>query len=139
MMRHRVQVEAYFRAEEQGDVQRIVNLCSPEVVIRNAAQPPAIGKEGAARYVEDFKGRTSERSFTILAYAENEEVAFAWWDAAITFNAGVAFGPLTTQRPFSVALRGICRFRFDEGGLFTELDVCHETTTPTRLAQEAAR
>jgi len=39
-------VDAYFRAEERGDVEAVVAMCSDDVVVRNAANPPQHGKDG---------------------------------------------------------------------------------------------
>lgn len=131
-------VNEYFDAEERGDVEAVVALCAENVIVRNAAQPPQRGKPGAREYVTSFRDRTSRRVFQVLAVAEGNGVVFAWWSAQLTFRAGVSFGPVTTRRPFDVELQGICRFRLNRNGKIEELDVFHETTTPFRLAQEAA-
>lgn len=131
-------VDAYFRAEERGDVETVVAMCSEDVVVRNAANPPQHGKDGARAYVTSFRDRTARRRFDVLTVAEHEGVVYARWKAALTFKAGVSFGPITTRRPFDLELRGICRFKLDTLGLFREIDVFHETTTAMRLAQHAA-
>lgn len=132
-------VEKYFSAETRGDVDSVVDLCAPDVVIKNAAQPAVFGKEGARKFVSDFKARTERRDFEVLAVAENEDVCFAWWNAELTFKAGVSFGPVTTRRPFILNLHGVCRFKVDANGKFKELDVFHETTSGLLAAQEASR
>jgi ketosteroid isomerase-like protein len=137
-MNYRGLVREYFRAEQEGDIEAVVALCAPEVVIRNAAQPPTYGLEGARQYVADFKARTDERRFTVLAMAGAGETVFAWWDAQLTFKAGTRFGPVQTKRPFTVQLQGVCRFKLNLENRVVELDVFHETTTAFRLAQEAA-
>jgi hypothetical protein len=71
--------------------------------------------------------------------AEHQGTIYARWKVALTFRAGVSFGPVTTLRPFDVDLNGICRFKLDAFGLFREIDTYHETTTPMRLAQEAGK
>jgi ketosteroid isomerase-like protein len=132
-------IQRYFEAEEHGDIDSVVDLCAPDVVIRNAAQPAVFGKEGARRFASDFKERTDRRAFEILAVAENGDVGFAWWDAKLVFKAGIPFGPVTTKRPFTLALQGVCRFKIDGNGRFKELDVFHETTSGLLAAQEASR
>ena len=132
-------VEKYFAAEERGDIDSVVDLCAPDVVIRNAAQPAVFGKDGARKFVSDFKARTERRNFEILAFAQNEDVCFAWWNAKLTFKPGVSFGPVTTKRSFTLNLQGVCRFKVDGIGKFKELDVFHETTSGLLAAQEASR
>ena len=132
-------VRAYFAAEECGDVDGVVALCADGVVVRNAAQPPQHGLQGVRDYVTVFRDRTSRRQFTILCLAIDADVAFASWQAEITFKAGVQFGPIQTCRPFDLHLHGICRFKFDPSGRIVELDVSHETSSALRLATEAAR
>jgi SnoaL-like domain len=114
-------------------------MCSEDVVVRNAANPPQHGKSGVRAYVTSFRDRTARRRFNLLTVAEHAGTAYARWTAALTFRAGVSFGPATTLRPFDLELQGICRFKFDACGLFREVDVFHETTTAIRLAQEAAK
>lgn len=128
----------YFRAEEAGEIEAVVDLCDENVVVRNAANPPQTGKEGAREYVTSFKNRTDERRFQVLAMAQNGNISFAWWEARLTFKAEIAFGPITTKRPFSVTLQGVCRFVFTPEDLIKELDVFHETTTAFKLAMEAS-
>lgn len=137
-MEYRKLLESYFAAEEAGDVEGVVNLCDPAVVIRNAAQPEQYGHGGARRFASDFQSRTEQRQFVLLAVAQEGEIVFAWGDATLTFRTGVAFGPVITKRPFTVRLEGICRFKVTAAGRFAELDVYHETSTPFRLAQAAA-
>ena len=132
-------IDKYFAAEEQGDIDSVVDLCAPDVVIRNAAQPAVFGKDGARKFASDFKSRTDCRAFEILAVAQNDDVCFAWWDAKLVFRAGVSFGPVTTKRPFKLTLQGVCRFKVDGNGKFKELDVFHETTSGLLAAQEASR
>lgn len=131
-------VSDYFAAEEQGDVEAVVALCSDDVVIRNAAQPPVYGKEGARKFASDFKARTDERRFKVLTVAINDDVCFAWWDGEITFKEGVAFGTVMSKRAFKVNLQGVCRFKVDAFGDIKELDVVHETSTPVLRARETA-
>lgn len=132
-------IAQYFEAEERGDVESVVAMCSEDVVVHNAANPPQFGKEGARAYVSGFRDRTSRRHFDVLAVAEQADVAYERWKATLTFRAGVIFGPVTTLRPFDLELEGICRFKLDPSGLFREIDVFHETTTALSLAQEAAK
>ena len=137
-MNYRKFIEEYFSAEERGDVEAVAAMCDEGVTIRNAAQPPQHGKDGAREYVSTFKDRTDERKFRVLAIAQDGDTVFAWWDASLTFKAGIAFGPIVTKRPFTVQLQGVCRFKMSASGRFDEIDVFHETTSPVHLAQEAA-
>ena len=45
-------IGAYFHAEERGDIEAVVALCAEDVIVRNAANPPQHGKEGARAYVD---------------------------------------------------------------------------------------
>jgi len=128
----------YFKAEEEGDVDVVVRMCDPRVVVRNAAQTPETGLDGVRRYVSDFQARTSARRFTVRSVAVRGDVIFAHWDALLTFRAGVKFGPVSTRRPFSLEISGACRFVVNEEGKLLEIDVHHETTTVLRLAREAS-
>jgi len=132
-------IGAYFHAEERGDIEAVVALCAEDVIVRNAANPPQHGKEGARAYVASFSDRTTRRRFDVLSVAGHGDVVYARWKADLSFRAGVAFGPVTTVRPFDLTLEGICRFKLDADGLFREIDVHHETTTAMRMAQEASR
>ena len=87
-------------------------------------------------YVSTFKSRTEQRTFKVEHIAQNNDVLFAWWDAKITFNEGISFGAITSAEPFTAELKGVCRFRINSQGLFTELDVFHETTTVVQLARQ---
>ena len=131
-------VSDYFRAEERGDIEAVVAMCADDIIVRNAANQPQHGREGARAYVTSFSDRTASRRFEVLSVAVQGDVVYALWRADLTFRAGVAFGPVTTTKPFDLSLPGICRFKLNEAGLFTELDVMHETTTAVRLAQQAA-
>lgn len=131
-------VNQYFAAEEAGDIETVVALCHPEVLIRNAANSPQHGKEGARRFATDFKARTEQRRFEVLAVAQNGDVVFAWWRGAIRFHAGVRFGEIVTQRPFNLDIEGICRFKVTADNLIRELEVHHETTSARWLAEQAA-
>lgn len=131
-------IEKYFTAEEAGDVETVVSLCDESVIIRNAAQAPLNGRDGARKFASDFKARTNRRNFTLLATAHSDGTAFAWWEGNITFKEAVAFGPVVTKRPFDITLRGVCRFKFTPSGRILELDVFHETSTPFLKAKEAA-
>jgi hypothetical protein len=131
-------VNDYFAAEESGDVEAVVALCAPDVVIRNAAQPAEYGREGARQFASSFKARTEERRFKVLAVADEHDVCFAWWEGKITFKEGVAFGAVVAKRPFQITLQGVCRFKVDSHGLVEELDVFHETTSAVLRAQETA-
>jgi hypothetical protein len=137
-MNCRDKIEAYFTAEESGDVEAIVAMCSKDVIVRNAANPLQHGKDGARDYVTSFRDRTVRRHFDLMTMAVHGRTAYARWKAAITFRASVSFGPVTTRRPFDLELHGICRFKLNDAGLFCEIDVFHETTTAMRLAQDAA-
>jgi hypothetical protein len=128
----------YFAAEEIGDVERVVSMCNDIVVICNAAFPPAHGKQGCRDYVTNFRDRTEKRELKVKSIALSDDVGYAWWEANLTFRAGVSFGPVKTQHPFDLSLQGICRFKFDEANRLTEPDVFHETTTGFQLAQAAA-
>lgn len=132
-------VQAYFDAETRGDVDAVARLCAPDVVVRNAAQPPQHGLAGVREFVTSFSRRTSDRHFAILAIASEGPVVFAWWRAALTFNAGLAFGSVVTQRPFKVVLDGICRMKINESGNIIELDIVHETTSVMAGAVEASQ
>ncbi len=111
-MNARDKIASYFEAEERGDVEAIVALCSEDVVVRNAANPPQIGKDGARAYASGFRDRTIRRRFEVLGVAERGAVAYARWKAALTFRSGLTFGSMTTSRNFDVNLEGICRFSF---------------------------
>lgn len=131
-------IREYFSAEERGDVDAVATLCADDVIVRNAAQPPQHGVRGVRDYVTGFRDRTSHRRFTIGCIATEADVAFASWEAEITFRAGVQVGPVVTRRPFGVHLYGICRFKFDRAGKIVELDVAHETSSVMKMATEAA-
>ena len=138
-MKKRQIIARYFAAEDAGDVECIVELCSQEVTVRNAAQPVQRGKEGVRDYVTAFVQRTSSRSFEVLAIAEEGDLAFAWWNGRLTFKAGVPFGPtITTKQPFDITLEGVIRFRFNGDDEIEELDVYHETTSVFLAAAKAA-
>jgi ketosteroid isomerase-like protein len=137
-MKHRQLVERYFTAEERGDVAAVVALCSEDVIVRNAAQPPQHGRQGVRDYVTSFRDRTSRRNFEIMEVVEENNIVYAWWHARLTFREGVSFGPVTTRRHFDLDVQGVCRFRLDENDEVQELDVFHETTSAFQLAQEAA-
>jgi hypothetical protein len=132
-------VHRYFEAEEIGDVEAVVSLCAPNVKVINAANPPQYGFEGVRQYVQVFKERTSQRKFIIGKIATNKNVTFAFWNAVITFNAGVTFGAITTLKSFTVELQGVCRFVFDEDGKIEQLFVFHETTTALLKAVETLK
>ena len=128
-------VRDYFRAEEDGDVEAIVALFDSEAVIRNAAQPPVFGQEGARKFASDFRDRTEFRKFSIAATARQGSKVFASWRAQLCFKAGVAFGPaVRTAEPFEIELSGVCEFDFTERGNIHNLLVAHETTTTMQMA-----
>lgn len=133
-MTKRELVECYFDAESRGDVDAVVALCAPDVIVRNAAQPSQHGLEGVRGYVTGFRDRTAERAFRVLSVADGSDVVFAAWQARLVFKAGISFGAIVPRRPFSVDLTGICRFRLDREGRVTELDVYHETTSAAQRA-----
>jgi ketosteroid isomerase-like protein len=130
-------IRSYFAAEEAGDVEAVVALCDPAVVVRNAAQPPVDGLDGVRRFVTDFRNRTSMRRFTLLAIAAQGDLAFAWWDAALTFVPGARFGDVTTQRAFDARVQGILRIVLKQGRI-RRLDIFHETTSTMIAARNAA-
>lgn len=129
-------VKKYFGAEEAGDVEGVVCLCAPNVKVINAASPTQYGLEGVRQYVQTFKDRTAKRKFMVGRIASDKNVTFAWWNANIDFKSGISFGPVTTQKPFSLDLQGVCRFQFDENGKIDQLFVFHETTTAMVKAVE---
>jgi hypothetical protein len=132
-------VQTYFDAESAGNVEDVVALFCANPVIRNAANPPLSGPDAPRKFCEDFYARTQRREFRVLGVAEEGLEIYAWWEGTLTFKAGVRFGDITTSRPFSVTLRGVCRFELDaQNRKILELDVFHETTTAAMLAREHA-
>ncbi|MGB0064868.1 MAG: nuclear transport factor 2 family protein [Terracidiphilus sp.] len=130
-------VRDYFRAEEVGDVEAIVSMFDADAVIRNAAQPPVFGKEGARKFVSDFRDRTEFRKFSIASIARQGSKIFASWRGHLRFKAGVVFGPgVCTAEPFEIELSGVCEFDFTEGGAIHSLLIAHETTTATQMAMK---
>lgn len=130
-------VRHYFAAETAGSVEGVTELFDSVQEIHNAANPPLVGPDAARRFCEDFYARTSDRQFKVLGVASNENMVFAWWEGTITFRAGAAFGDVKAKRPFSVTLRGVCRFDVHTiNGKIRRLDVFHETTTAARVARE---
>lgn len=129
-------VRTYFALEEIGDVEGVVELCHPNVVVVNAANPTQFGREGVRQYVQTFKDRTAQRKFTVGTFSIHNDNVMVWWDAKITFKAGIPFGPVISQKEFEAALKGVCRFKFNTDGQILELDVFHETTTALLLAQQ---
>jgi|CXWL01.1.fsa_nt_gi ketosteroid isomerase-like protein len=127
-------VHRYFQAEEQGNIEAVVDLCSDSVIVRNAANSPQYGKQGAREYVESFFLRTTNRQFTIKTIARQGATYFAHFKGEIGFREGAAFGTVIAAAPFDVTLDGICRFKILDG-YFVELDVYHETTTALLLAK----
>jgi hypothetical protein len=132
------QVLGYFRAEERGDAETIVGMCDEQVMIVNAAQPPVYGLDGARRFVQDFRNRTTQRLFEVRSLAVRGNSVFAEFLGTITFREGAQFGPaIRAQKAFTLELPGVCRFEFNETGKLVFLRVFHETTTAPRLAQAA--
>lgn len=131
-------IRAYFDAEEKGDVETIVGLCASDVVIRNAAQPPQFGLDGAREFATSFRDRTSRRHFDVLAVAHEGSVAFAWWSCALTFKSGVSFGAVVTREAFDIDLEGVCRLAVDGDGKIRELDVVHQTACVMAKAIQAS-
>lgn len=129
-------VKRYFELEEQGDVEGVVDLCSPTIVVVNAANPIQFGKEGVRQYVQTFKDRTTQRKFKVGTISIQNDNVMVWWEAKITFKAGIEFGAVKAMEEFDADLKGICRFRFTVDGLIAELDVFHETTSALILAQK---
>ena len=127
-------VRDYFRAEEAGDVEAIVSMFDADAVIRNAAQPPVFGKEGARKFATDFRDRTEFRKFSVVATARQGSKIFASWLGHMRFKAGVAFGPVHTAHGFEVEVSGICDFDFTEGGTIHSVTIAHETTTTMQMA-----
>ena len=128
-------VRDYFRAEEVGDVEAIVSMFDVNAVIRNAAQPPAFGKDGARRFASDFRDRTEFRKFSIATTAREGAKIFASWRGHLRFKAGIAFGPdVRTVEPFEVELSGVCEFDFTQRGAIHTLLIAHETTTVMQMA-----
>jgi SnoaL-like domain len=129
------QVLSYFRAEECGDAETIVGMCDERVMIINAAQPPAYGLDGARRFVEDFRSRTTRRLFQVCSLAVRGTSAFAEFRCRITFREGAQFGPaVRAQKEFTVELQGVCRFEFNATGKLIFLRIFHETSTAFKLA-----
>ena len=132
-------VRTYFRAEEAGDVEAITAMFDADAVIRNAAQPPVFGKEGARRFASDFRERTEFRKFSVVATARQGSKIFASWLGHMRFKAGVTFGPtVRTREPFEVELSGVCEFDFTSTGTIHSLTVAHETTSTMLMALKHA-
>lgn len=129
-------IRAYFKYEESGDVDGVVQLCDPAVIVRNAAQPLVLGHAGVRGYVESFRDRTESREFEIVSIGTGSGIAYAGWKAKLRFKAGIAFGPVTSKAPFDIALEGTCRFAFNATGKLVELDVYHETTSALKRAHD---
>jgi ketosteroid isomerase-like protein len=129
-------VKKYFELEEIGDVEGVVELCHPNVVVVNAANPTQFGKKGVRQYVQTFKDRTAQRKFIVGTISIHNDNVMVWWDAKITFKAGITFGLVTSKAEFDADIKGVCRFKFTADGQIIELDVFHETTTALLLAQK---
>jgi ketosteroid isomerase-like protein len=129
-------IEQYFSLEEIGDVEGVVALCHPNIVVVNAANPAQHGLEGARSYVQTFKDRTISRAFKIKEIAVEKDNALVSWKAKIEFKKGISFGNIISGSNFSVDLFGICRFKMTVDGKFLEIDVFHETTTAMLAAQK---
>lgn len=129
-------ISNYFACEEAGDVEGVVALCDPSVVVRNAAQPMAVGLAGVRSYVESFRDRTISRVFDVVSISTAPGLAYATWKADLVFRAGTAFGPVTSKTAFPLTLEGACRFVFNASGKLVEIDVYHETTSALKRAQE---
>jgi len=130
-------VRDYFAFEEAGNIEGVVALCDPSVVVRNAAQPVVVGLAGVRQYVESFRDRTTFRVFEQVSISTAPGLAYATWKADLEFKAGTAFGPVISKTAFPLTLQGVCRFVFNASGKLVEIDVYHETTSALRRAQEA--
>lgn len=127
----------YLSAETAADLPSLAALFADNVAIRNAAVPLDDRPGSLERFATDFWNRTSDRKFTLIdAAVDDDRNVLAFAEARLTFKAGAAFGPIVAPAPFVLEIPVGLRFHIDAAGKIDELDVAHETTTA--LAQVRA-
>lgn len=120
----------YLCAETTADFPALAALFADNVAIRNAAAPLDDRPGSLERFATDFWNRTSDRTFTLIdAAVDDDRNVLAFAEARLTFKAGAAFGPLVAPAPFVLEVPVGLRFHIDAAGKIDELDVAHETTT----------
>lgn len=131
-------VQTWFDCLNRSDLDALLGLFGPNPRIRNAANPPIEGPDAPRRLLEEFFGRTSARKLEVVDLAEGDGQVFACWSGELTFRPGIRIAEVTLPREIRVPLRGVERFRLDENGRITELDIVHETTSVVLAARQAA-
>jgi hypothetical protein len=130
-------IKAWFDGLNRTDIDGLLSLFAPSPIIRNAANPPMEGPEAARRLLEDFFHRTTARRFDVTDSAEGDGQVFACWQGTLTFAAGTMIADVLLEQPMTVPLRGVERFRLDQQGRISELDIVHETSSILQAARAA--